>query len=322
MQIRSGQQRQSSIPPQFGITVDPGERNLGWALLRFNGPINFTTLRIDTNYEVVETEHIDLKKTVSGEEGDGSKAHYVKMVRHHFYGPNDSSLFLRTLNSIKNDPTSSTYEYNFYSENQEGIGKFDRETNPYLADQLMSTCLINGALGATMLRHGIEEINFPSKISKWGNSSCPSLKVEPHMTKTQKRTVQNQSKTIRKNFSVYLVMDILERQKNNRILSKLSQMTMDDRAHLCDAITQGMRCMMAQLWMKVEAQMNRGKQPTYTKLPTNTLPDDVKERIYIKLGTINIKQMARVTTPKNTKRKTPKKTIRATSNIRKRKSPG
>jgi len=316
MRIRSTATHQhfAAIPPQIGISADPGSRNLGWAILRFKVPVSFNSLCLDTNYEIIELDHLDIKKTKTGEEGDDSRAHYVQMVDYHFYDPESNSTFLKTLNKLQDEPDAESYEYSFFSENQEGIGQNDRETNPYLADQLLPMALISGALGMLMYRcHGINNINFPAKVSKWGNSSCPYLEIKKTMTKKEKQAIQGKNKTIRKNFFVHFIMDLLERQKNNRILAKLSRLPMDERAHLCDAVTQAMRAMLVQLWIRLETQFNNGRAPANTKVPMNKLPDDVTGRVYAKLGTIKISVETTVKTPgkRGIKKQTTKKPKKA-----------
>lgn len=302
--------RQVTIKPLVAVSIDPGTRNLGWAIVMFDAPINFTNLCLDTNYRIVNFGHVDMMKTESGVEGDGTRAHYSKMAEYHFFDVASNSEFLKSFQEMKDDGkiearNPDKYQYAFYSENQEGIGPMDRELNPYLADQLMPMVHIGSALGTIMsIGHGVKNINFPNKTAKWGNSTCPMLEIGKDLPWAQKRKLKEQNRTIRKRFFTYYIMDLVERQQNAPMLAKLTRLTMDDRAHLCDAVTQAMRGIMVELWLQLETNINKGITPMNTKLPTNTLPEDVKNRVYGKLGTINVAEVTRVrraTTPKKSK---------------------
>jgi hypothetical protein len=257
-------------------------------------------LLLDESYEAVEMDHVDLKKTETGAQGDESFTHYDRMLRYHFNGPELTSLFLRTLDKVKNEDPN--VDYSFVSENQQGIGAVDRELNPYLADQLHPMTHANGALGQIMYNHGITNTNYASKISKWGNSSCPILETRPNMSKKERQEIKNKNKVIRKRFFVFYIMDLLERQKNYRLLSKLSQMSLDDRSHLCDAMAQGMRFLLTSVWSKLEQLTRLFGSQSPVKLPTNTLPKDVFDRVIGRMGKITVPETAKIKTTKGVKK--------------------
>jgi hypothetical protein len=231
------------------------------------------------------------------EDGVVSLSHINAMVHHHFVAadPLLEGSFLGTLRTIKERERQTSgslrYQYHLYSENQEGIGKFDRETNPYLADMLMRQCYVGGCVASTLREvHKVDNVSHPGKTVKWGNSSCPVIAIKESHTKYQKRTIQGHNKTIRKSFFVHYVLNLLDRQGNAAMLAKLNGMTMDDRAHLCDSVTQGMRCLQTDLWLLLEKQSQQmyGGIRT-TNLPRNTLPNDILERVLSQLHTLSFR---------------------------------
>lgn len=268
------------LGPHVAISIDPGTRNLGYAFVGFESIINFNTLTVDTNYTVIDFGAIDLLKKADGTEGEGDLSHLDEMIKYHF-GPSATTEFITTLKRLQ---AMNKYEFSLHIENQKGIGQDDRSTNPYLADELMDPHYVCGGIIPWLSAfHGIARVYHSGKTSKWGNTSCPHFPAKQGgaESKFEKKKRQARNKVMRKSFFIFFVMNLLERQRNLVGLNKLNQYDMDDKAHRCDAITQGMRGLLLILWLKLEEMC--GPKP----MTVNVLPDDVKNIVLAKLNLVS-----------------------------------
>jgi hypothetical protein len=265
-------------PPTHAISFDPGSRNLGVSFIIYIGKFTEKDIVNDENYVVVDGEGIDLKMTPSGSEGDNTLVHLSEMVQYHFGNTEVKTFFLLNIKKWLDEELSAE-DIVVFIENQQGIGPQDRMINPYLADELMPLCFIAGAIDTTMrVRYSIENIRHPAKTSKWGGSSCPKKDPPKGVSKTALAKHKREQRSIRKIFFYEYILDLLVRQRNEKLYTKLKGYGSEDGEHITDSICQGMRGLMICLveWLNNKNLQSGGKA---IDIPRNSLPDPVFNRI-------------------------------------------
>lgn len=283
----------SQLDPAVAIITDPGTRNLGYSIIKTKDgcPITMDTIIHTSTYEVIGFGLVDVKsvahlnpstkgKPITQQDKNvrATQSEIGNNISYHFF-ENQESPFVKTVKPLKEE-TKGVHDWFFYSENQEGISPYERNKNKYLADQLMIQCFVNGNLRAIMKHcYGISKIRFPGKKVKWGDSSIPTIPIPQYATDKEIEIIENKKKQIRKDFFVYFIMYYLDSTGQTKMLNELKKYNMDDRAHICDSICQGMRALMTDFWLELETKQNKGIQKKTTSLPSPVLTE--KELEYV-----------------------------------------
>lgn len=275
----------SHLEPGLVIVTDPGTRNLGSVIFKTKDgiKINKDTIINIYNYEIIHVDLLDVKSKITGISPTTNQPIYDRNTKATL-ADIESNLNLLLVEGKENSFASAirnakqqhekTHNTYFYSENQEGIGPEDRKDNPFLADQLMVQCFVNGCLAGIMRNvYGIKKIKFPGKTVKWGNSSVPKTEISSHMTDNEKKIARAKNKKLRKDFFVHFVMYYLQKSKQIEILTKLESMDFEDRAHICDAFCSGVRALMMDYWLGIEDKTKEGNNKKYSNIPSPVLSD-------------------------------------------------
>jgi hypothetical protein len=263
------------------IGIDPGTKNLAWAAVQITAN-TAEDLECDLNYKTLAFGLYDIKVNDDGSEGEGTWCHYRKMILSRFTGD-------PAFNSVITQMHRSDIPIRVFIENQEGMSSSEPKA---LAQGLMPQCYVAGCLASLMsLHYRLDHVSHPSKQTKWGNTSCLAL--------TKGSKTKAISKTLRKNFFIHYVMNLLERQKNTVLLNALESLKMEDRAHICDSITMAMRAGMLNLR---DSFATVSKQPPPP--PSSRLEEKLEEVIFAKCG--SKKPPTRKRQAKNKKKQTRK----------------
>jgi hypothetical protein len=267
------------------IGIDPGTKNLAWAAVQITAN-TLEDLKCDLNYKTLAFGLYDIKVNDDGSEGEGTWCHYRKMIFSRFTSD-------PAFNTVITQMHRSNIPIKVFIENQEGMSKTEPKA---LAQGLMPQCYVAGCLASLMsLHYKFNEVDHPSKQTKWGNSSCLLL--------TKGSKTKAISKTLRKNFFIHYVMNLLERQKNTILLNALESLKMEDRAHICDSITMAMRAGMMSWWDSFVGP--RSTSPNNNKTaPTSRLDEELEQIIFANCG--SKKQIKRKPQSKITKKRTKK----------------
>jgi len=300
----STEREKTQLQPIIAVSFDPGSRHLGYSIIKTKDdvPITMANLASSSTYTVLacglidaksipeQLAQIDLTDPTTPEKFSlrhshlkqkraGSKAgsHNPKAslseistnLWYYLVG-NAKSPFVKALLPLLTK-YKDTHTWYFYSENQEGVGAFDRKRNPFLVDALGEQNYVNGAISSIGRHYGIHHVRHPGKTVKWGNSSVPQLPARFNATDTELGRIKDYNKTLRKDFFIHFVMRLVS---SGPIYQQLSSMNMEDRAHICDSISQGMRAIMTDAWLELEDLQNDGVLRATTSLPSPLLDKD------------------------------------------------